>query len=86
MTVSKYEPYWLLLLKDGILTIQVRTELVSAIINALSKRKHNHRQRTGIRFSPIRIIKEPATNKAGNPLPTHTRLTLKLHNITVKDL
>lgn len=85
-TVSQYEKYWLLLLKDGKLTIQVPTRLVAGIKKALIARKYNHRLRTGIRFNKLSCVVTEAKDAKGLLLTGKSQLDFHLHNLTMADI
>lgn len=83
---SQYEKYWLLLLTDGKLTIQIPTSLVITIKKAIIVRKYAHRMRSGIKFNKLRCLLEPAKDATGKLLPLKTQVTFFLHNLTEKDI
>ena len=85
-TVSQYEKYWLMLLTDGKLTIQVPTRLVAGIKKALIARKYNHRMRTGIRFNNLNCIITEAKDARGQLLTGKSQLEFHLHNLMMEDI
>lgn len=87
--VSQYEPYWKILLEDGILVIQVPAKperIAVGIKKALIKRKYNHRLRSGIVFNPVKVLVEEARDSKGKLLPDKVQLTFKMHNLRMKDI
>jgi hypothetical protein len=84
--VSQYEKYWLMLLADGKLTIQVPTAMVASIKKAIIKRKYEHRLRTDIRFNFLKCKLEPAKDASGRLIAGKTQLTFLMHNLTEKDI
>ena len=85
-TVSQYEKYWLMLLKDGTLTIQVPDRLVMSIKKALIARKYSHRMRTGIRFNNLTCLITEALDAKGLLLTGKSQLAFHLHNLTMDDI
>mgnify|MGYP001594853631 CR=1 FL=1 len=83
---SQYERYWLLLLKDGRLTVQVPTDLVATIKKAIIRRKSNHRWRTGVIFNSMKIVVEEAKTVDGKVLAGKTKLSFHMHNLQTKDI
>lgn len=88
-TPSRYEPYWQLLLKNGLLIIQVPAKpekIAGGIVQAMIKRKNLHRTRTGIVFNRLITKREVAKDSAGNIITDKVQITFKLFNLTTEDI
>ena len=84
--VSQYERYWLKLLNEEKLVIQVPTHLVASIKKAIIKRKYEHRLRNGKQFNNLVCSLSPAVDSTGKLIPDRTRITFVMPNIRLKDI
>ena len=85
-SVSQYEKYWLKLLAEGILIVQVPTPLVASIKKAIVARKYRYHQIHGRTFSPLKAATEAATRPDGTVIVDRTRITFTMHNLQLKDI
>lgn len=84
--ISQYQKYWLKLLDEGSLVIQVPTSLVATIKKAIIVRKYRHHQVTGELYSPLKIVAAFAFDARGEQVIGKVQLTFKMHNLRLKDI